>query len=913
MSRATSLSAVTLFLLLAVAGAASAAINPTVTPDVAYVTDSTRKISQLIGDTDFERLTPTDTRSQTRYGIRGSDLGVPFAHNGRTYIVFGDTHGAVFGDRDALAWITDFDLENGLRLNFLANGSTWRPVTVPGISQEAFEVPLDAVSISNKIYLYHSTDHSDLVTMGRSVLAVSADHGLNFQLLYTLSSSHFINVSVNKVNLLDWPGTPAAGGDGLFIFGSGTYRQSNVRLAFQPVSGIEDSRTLRYFTGLDPTGAPLWSTQETDAIALFDQPSVGELSVAWNKFIKRWVMLYNSGSPRGINFRTARQPWGPWTQPQVLFDPWDDGGYAHFMHASWASRNYDSVHNPGFENTWGGEYGPYMFKEHSTGADNRTTIYFTLSTWNPYVSVLMKTELTVANLPIITVPPADQRVAAGEAATFQLTASAIGTLTYRWQRNNTNITGASSDTYTVASATAADDGATFRCIVSNSSGSVTSNPVRLLLIASNSPPLPQIVLPEIGSLYRGRQTIAFTGAATDPEDGALPSSAFRWQVLFMHANHNVPFLGTLSGVTNGQFTVPTRGEQATNVFFHIRLSVTDSDGRESVVFRDIHPQTSVLRLATAPAGIQIILDGIQRFTPANIGSVVGLTRNLAVPTTVNSGGRVFDWKNWSDDRAINHTIIVPGTNATYTAFYRTPTTLVAANARWKYLVTPSAPSSSWKTTNFNDAGWSSGLAQLGYGDGDEAATIGFGSDPNNKYLTTYFRHAFTIVDPTVFGALLVRLLRDDGGVVYLNGTEIFRSNMGGGAPLYLTEARSTAAGADESTQYYNTNVPPALLRAGTNVIAVEIHQNGADSSDLSFALELRGVENDPHLAFERVPSGVMLKWPFPSRNYVLQSTPSLGGTSTWTNLSQPIVVTNGQNTVTLPPTASAQFHRLRKP
>src|SRR6185503_4556716 len=306
-----------------------------------------------------------------------------------------------------------------------------RPVTIPGISQGAFEVPLDGVSVSNRMYLYHSTDHSASVTMGRSVLAVSTNDGRNFELLYTLSTSHFINVSVNKVNLHDWPGFPQSDGEGLAIFGSGSYRASDVRLAFQPASTIEDVSSLQYFTGLDAAGNPLWSPNELDAIALFQQPCVGELSVAWNKFIRRWVMLYNCDPPRGINYRTARQPWGPWTQPQILFEPWNDLGYAHFMHANWTFRNLDAVHNPGRQNEWGGEYGPYMFKELASGTDNRTTIYFTLSTWNPYVTVLMKTELQVNNAPAIVVPPADQRVAEGETASFQLTASATGALAYR--------------------------------------------------------------------------------------------------------------------------------------------------------------------------------------------------------------------------------------------------------------------------------------------------------------------------------------------------------------------------------------------------------------------------------------------------------------------------------------------------
>src|SRR5258708_6967123 len=74
---------------------AVAAVNPTLPPDVSYVAGSTRKIEQLIGDTDFQWLTPTPNRTQTRYGLTGSDLGVPFTHNGLTYVVFGDTLGGV--------------------------------------------------------------------------------------------------------------------------------------------------------------------------------------------------------------------------------------------------------------------------------------------------------------------------------------------------------------------------------------------------------------------------------------------------------------------------------------------------------------------------------------------------------------------------------------------------------------------------------------------------------------------------------------------------------------------------------------------------------------------------------------------------------------------------------------------------
>ncbi|MDH5695377.1 MAG: DUF4185 domain-containing protein, partial [Dehalococcoidia bacterium] len=216
--------------------------------------------------------------------------------------------------------------------------------------------------------------------------------------LYDLSTKHFINVSVVEVKSADWPALPQNIGQVLVMFGSGEYRKSNVYLAFQPAAQIESPSSIRYFSGLDGSGQPILSTRETDAEPLFDQPTVGELSVTYNRFINKWIMLYNSFFPqwRGINMRTADQPWGPWSEPQIIFHPWDDNGYCHFMHTSWEQQQCDNVHDPNRENEWGGEYGPYQFEDLAIGDETTTTIYFTMSTWNPYTVVLMKATLQKA-------------------------------------------------------------------------------------------------------------------------------------------------------------------------------------------------------------------------------------------------------------------------------------------------------------------------------------------------------------------------------------------------------------------------------------------------------------------------------------------------------------------------------------
>lgn len=96
---------------------------------------------------------------------------------------------------------------------------------------------------------------------------------------------------------------------------------------------------------------------------------------------------------RGINMRTADKPWGPWSEPEIIFHPWWDNGYCHFMHTNNEFLQCDNVSDEERENLWGEEYGPYQFEDFAIGDACSTTIYFTLSIWNPYTVVLMKAAL----------------------------------------------------------------------------------------------------------------------------------------------------------------------------------------------------------------------------------------------------------------------------------------------------------------------------------------------------------------------------------------------------------------------------------------------------------------------------------------------------------------------------------------
>ena len=169
--------------------------------------------------------------------------------------------------------------------------------------------------------------------------------------------------------------------------------------------------------------------------------------------------------------------------------------------------------------------------------------------------------------------------------------------------------------------------------------------------------------------------------------------------------------------------------------------------------------------------------------------------------------------------------------------------LVQTGSVWRYLDDGSDGGTAWLQPGFGDAGWASGPAPLGYGDANgvwPATTNGYGPDLNNKYPTTYYRRAFVISNSPTWSTASLRVQRDDGLVVYLNGTEVYRNGMAAGTPGYRTYATNTVAGADELA-WYGTNFDPALLVAGTNVVAVEVHQVVANSSDVFFDLELSGV------------------------------------------------------------------------
>ncbi|MCW1970135.1 MAG: alkaline phosphatase family protein [Anaerolineae bacterium] len=159
----------------------------------------------------------------------------------------------------------------------------------------------------------------------------------------------------------------------------------------------------------------------------------------------------------------------------------------------------------------------------------------------------------------------------------------------------------------------------------------------------------------------------------------------------------------------------------------------------------------------------------------------------------------------------------------------------SAGATWKYLDNGSNAGTTWREANFNDAAWASGPAPLGYGD-PVSTTINSGP-ANAFFITAYFRRTFVVTNAAEIGAAALQLRRDDGAVVYLNNIEVARSNMPAGAIAFNTLA-SVVVGNDDEKAFNSVVIPVSSFVTGTNIIAVEVHQQSQTSSDLVFDLAL---------------------------------------------------------------------------
>ena len=313
----------------------------------------------------------------------------------------------------------------------------------------------------------------------------------------------------------------------------------------------------------------------------------------------------------------------------------------------------------------------------AVGADGN--LYFIQRSTNSLIKIIY----TNNTAPAIVSQPESVSVSEGQPASFSVTATGNATLKYQWQKNGLNVAGATSNSYTLSAAKKSDEGS-YKVIVTNAYGNVTSNTAQLVVDNFNAAPVAKILTPTENTLYRGGDTIKFSGQGTDAEDGTLTGKAFTWFVDFHHDAHVHDGAPLAVGSTSGSYVVPTSGEVSDNVFYRVLLVVTDSKGAKDTAYRDLYPRKSLLTFTSQPSGLQISLDGKAIVSPFAVTSVEGIERSVATITPQAVGNKILEFDRWLHGGEGDQTIVTPVNDVTYTAVFKespfSAQTLEAENA-----------------------------------------------------------------------------------------------------------------------------------------------------------------------------------------------------------------------------------------
>ncbi len=216
----------------------------------------------------------------------------------------------------------------------------------------------------------------------------------------------------------------------------------------------------------------------------------------------------------------------------------------------------------------------------------------------------------------------------------------------------------------------------FSARVTVSDGEVETSSAALV-IAAGSRPVPRILTPTDGALFRGSDVIFISGDATDVEDGNLQASAFSWAVDFLHAGHVHPALPTV-GAKSFTFAIPAAGHDFSgDTRYRITLTVTDSDGLQATEVVVINPDKVTLSFASVPSGLTINLDGLPRVTPFTHDTLINFGHTIEAPNQ-SLGQTSHTFAAWSDGGAQQHVITVPSASQSYTANYTVGTVLFPA-------------------------------------------------------------------------------------------------------------------------------------------------------------------------------------------------------------------------------------------
>jgi hypothetical protein len=158
-------------------------------------------------------------------------------------------------------------------------------------------------------------------------------------------------------------------------------------------------------------------------------------------------------------------------------------------------------------------------------------------------------------------------------------------------------------------------------------------------------------------------------------------------------------------------------------------------------------------------------------------------------------------------------------------------TIIPRGDEWEYIVPSSEPANSWKYPGFVSSAWKKGKSGFGFGDNDDSTVF-------NVSTSVFIRKEFNMANVSEISDMVLSIDYDDGFIAYINGYEIARSNVGTAPTVPFNQVTGTLS--REATMYsggspvsFTIPNPQAILKEGTNVIAVQGHNSSATSSDLT--------------------------------------------------------------------------------
>jgi hypothetical protein len=298
--------------------------------------------------------------TSAKYNVDGTDLGSMFAQGDTLYIAFGDTFGCCrpseggAGGEDwrnnVLGYTTDRVLEDGITLDGMITDENGNARAILKRHKEDVTViPTYGIAIGDRLYLHYMAVKEwgppGEWTLNRSGWGYSDDGGQT----WTQPDDAIWDGDTNfgQAALVEHEGY-------VYVFGIHGGRFGGVKLARVPSEQVLDMTAYSYWTGNE------WASDLEQAAEIASAP-VGELSVAWNDYLGRWIMTYLDEVRRAIVLREAPELTGPWSVPIEVV----------------SADDYPSL------------YGAYL---HPWGSDGEI-IYFNMSQWGPYNVMLMRVRL----------------------------------------------------------------------------------------------------------------------------------------------------------------------------------------------------------------------------------------------------------------------------------------------------------------------------------------------------------------------------------------------------------------------------------------------------------------------------------------------------------------------------------------